>query len=111
MTQINTDTYTRLQERLREAESLARDILNQMDGTTPLAGATRELLEVHSEVRSLLLSGVENRTVVTADEKDMETAAIEVAREEHEMKADVKDIIKALFMWKDDPADRISSSD
>ena len=34
-------------------------------------------------------------------------AAIELQREEHEFKADLKDILKAVFMWKDSPRERV----
>lgn len=33
--------------------------------------------------------------------------AIQIHRETHELRADFKDIIKALFMWQDDPTERV----
>jgi hypothetical protein len=29
-----------------------------------------------------------------------------IQRENHELRADFKDVLKALFMWRDDPKDR-----
>ncbi len=34
-------------------------------------------------------------------------AAIQLQREEHEFKANFKDILKAAFMWKDSPKERV----
>jgi hypothetical protein len=36
---------------------------------------------------------------------EMEWARIQ--RENHELRGDFKDVLKALFMWRDDPADRV----
>lgn len=41
------------------------------------------------------------------DEREIDMAAIEVQRETHEMRADPLDILKALLMWRDDPAERV----
>ncbi len=40
-------------------------------------------------------------------DRDIDLAAVEIQRETHELKADPLDILKALLMWRDDPADRI----
>ena len=37
----------------------------------------------------------------------IDQAAIELQREEHEFKASFKDILKAAFMWKDSPKERV----
>jgi hypothetical protein len=37
----------------------------------------------------------------------IQNESIQIRREVHELRADFKDILKALFMWQDDPADRI----
>jgi len=39
-----------------------------------------------------------------------ERAAIEIQREQHVMKPDPKDILKAVFMWRDDPRERTNRS-
>ena len=42
-----------------------------------------------------------------ADLDEVQRAALQIHREAHELRADFKDILKALFMWKDDPAERV----
>lgn len=37
----------------------------------------------------------------------VDQAAIELQREEHEFKANFIDILKATFMWKDSPKERV----
>jgi hypothetical protein len=32
---------------------------------------------------------------------------IQIQREKHELRNDFKDVLKALFMWVDDPVDRV----
>ncbi|MFD2257616.1 hypothetical protein ACFSSA_13115 [Luteolibacter algae] len=43
--------------------------------------------------------------VVNPNEVDREK--IQVQRERHELRSDLKDILKALFMWQDDPVERV----
>jgi hypothetical protein len=38
---------------------------------------------------------------------EIEKESIEIQRESHELRSDFKDIIKALFMWRDDPEERV----
>ena len=38
---------------------------------------------------------------------EIERETIQIQRESHELRNDFKDILKALFMWKDDPEERI----
>lgn len=38
--------------------------------------------------------------------EEAQREAVKIRREGHEMRADFKDIIKALFMWQDDPVER-----
>ena len=37
---------------------------------------------------------------------EVQREAVKIHREGHELKPDLKDIIKALFMWQDDPVER-----
>lgn len=41
------------------------------------------------------------------DPEEVQREAIQIQRETHELRADFKDIIKALFMWRDDPEERV----
>jgi hypothetical protein len=38
--------------------------------------------------------------------EDVEREYTRIQRENHELRADFKDVLKALFMWRDDPKDR-----
>lgn len=40
-------------------------------------------------------------------QEEIRREAIQIQREHHELRNDFKDIIKALFMWRDDPAERV----
>jgi hypothetical protein len=40
--------------------------------------------------------------------EEIQLEAVKIHRELHEMRPDFKDIIKALFMWQDDPAERLN---
>ena len=109
MTQIDLSSLDQLQQRLKAAESRTRDALQQCDAQNPLASSVEELLAVHQKVRELLLQSA-NSPEPSASEGDsceVVSAAIEIEREEHTLKADVKDILKAFFMWKEHPADRV----
>lgn len=38
---------------------------------------------------------------------DIEKESIQIQREHHELRNDFRDVIKALFMWRDDPVERV----
>lgn len=38
---------------------------------------------------------------------DIRREAIQIQREHHELRNDFRDVIKALFMWRDDPVQRV----
>lgn len=40
-------------------------------------------------------------------QEEIRRAAIQIQREHHELRNDFKDVIKALFMWRDDPVERV----
>lgn len=107
-----SETCDNMQSRLSAAEAHLRQELMDFDPDHPLAVACRELLTVHAEVRELVEqaynAGSHHADSPANDESHPEIAlaAIEIEREAHTLKADLKDVIKALFMWKDDPAER-----
>lgn len=41
------------------------------------------------------------------ESSEIQQETLQIHREAHELRADFKDIIKALFMWQDDPVDRL----
>jgi hypothetical protein len=47
----------------------------------------------------------ENPAAVNHD--DIRKEAIQIQREHHELRNDFKDVVKALFMWRDDPVERV----
>jgi len=77
----------------------------------------RDVLELCAHVESMhkemtsMLNALESASGVTADAKskdhEIDIAAIEIQRETHELRADPLDILKALLMWRDDPAERL----
>lgn len=109
MTTLDSETCDRLQQRLRSAEVGVRKVLEESDKDGPLRSATEELMEAHREIRDLLQQAEnKNGPAPDASSKDVVKAEIEIGREEHEMKPDAKDVLKAIFMWKDDPHERAS---
>ncbi len=80
-----------------------------------LAVETRKLCDhfdrLHFDVEKLLLQlddtlGDEVPSTIEAETDEVQREAIRIQQESHEMRADLKDVIKALFMWRDDPAER-----
>lgn len=107
MSQLISDSALhRLQERLQTAESLVRTALKSAEEENPLFEPTRQLLGVHQDIRELLMGGRTKDESPSEEDCKVVHAAIEIEREEHTMKADAMDILKAFFMWKDDPEER-----
>jgi hypothetical protein len=86
------------------------------EDTMTLAEDTAKLCEhlecIHRDVGKLLVRLDEELpemdfTPTNADDAEIQKEAIQIHRESHELRADFKDIIKALFMWQDDPAERV----
>lgn len=108
MSELSKKTHSHLQQRLRETEARTRKVLESTPDDHPVVEPTRELLAIHREIRSLIHDMLPSSAAsVNAPENPaVESAAIEIAKEEHTMKPEVLDVIKALFMWKDDPEER-----
>ena len=110
MNKLDSATCDRLQQRLQKAEISVRSALKNSNGDSTLRAAAEELINAHRDVRDLLQS-VENDGHANSSnigEHEVAKAEIEIRREEHELKPDAKDVIKAIFMWKDDPQERVS---
>ncbi len=80
--------------------------------TSELLGETTllcdHLTRLHREVGNLLTEPHEKLSgSTTVDLDEVQREAIQIHRETHELRADFKDIIKALFMWQDDPTERV----
>jgi len=63
-------------------------------------------LEMARMVDSLEDKGDQSTQELPQDQQ-IDLAAVETQRETHEMRADPLDILKALLMWRDDPAERL----
>jgi len=96
-----------LVEQLRDAENATREALKRANPEDPLGIATAKLLAVHEQIRTL--AAEKQAEIAGSDECDVYDAAIEINREEHTMKPNAKDVLKALFMWRDDPVERAKS--
>lgn len=64
----------------------------------------------HSKMNARLRhknAGADSMTKNTNHLSATDRAAIQLQREEHEFKLDFRDILKALFMWKEKPTERV----
>ncbi|MGJ8633469.1 MAG: hypothetical protein ACSHX7_06070 [Luteolibacter sp.] len=64
-----------------------------------------------------LLQNMDNKAYIpstsgsSTEREEVLKEAIQVNREHHEGRSDFKDVLKALFMWRDDPAERVRSKE
>jgi|GEM_PF-755337 len=105
---------------------LSVDLSNKAHGTD-LEGDADELAteasqlcghveRLHGEVSSLLSEMGEQVSLpehadptidrMAQEGGDIDNENIQIRREQHELRADFRDVLKALFMWKDDPVER-----
>jgi hypothetical protein len=100
-----------LQGRLQAAESYARTALRSAKEENPLYEPVRKLLAVHQEIRDLLEDGSSaSETENEMDQRELAHAAVQIKREEHTLKADAMDVLKALFMWRDSPEEKVGKA-
>ncbi len=102
---------------------LASDLKLKAAGTTlagdadHLSNETSRLCDhverLHADVIDLL-ENIEARVPVQKSANpsdvacdDVEKEKIQIQRESHELRSDFKDVLKALFMWRDDPVERV----
>ena len=102
----------KLKDRLQDAEAKTKAALSQTEAGHPLIAPTQELLAIHTEIRDLLLANFEEESGTSRIEDDPKLAseAIQIEREAHTMKPEFMDVVKALFMWKDDPVKRVEDN-
>ncbi len=91
--------------------ALSPDIATLADATTKLCD---HLERIHRDVEKLLVELDEKLPEMgslppNVDPAEVQREAIQIHRETHELRADFKDIIKALFMWQDDPVERAAA--
>jgi len=107
-----------------EVRTLAGDLKTKAAGTALSAEADKlshqasrlcdHVERIHEDVIDLL-ENIETRIPdrgqagfdTNVDCGEVEKEKIQIQRESHELKSDFKDILKALFMWVDDPEERV----
>lgn len=126
LTELDKDlsnSWINLSEKVRE---LADDLKIKAKGSEFAAEAdhlSKETARICDHVRKLhadMIDLIENiETHLPMPEPDVTTPAIlndsealnqeiiRIQREKHEMRKDIKDILKALFLWVDDPKERL----
>jgi len=99
-----------LQVKIEAAEGRLLAALESLPSDHPVRLAADELLSAHAEVREMVRdayeAGAQDRKPEFTDEHEVR-AAIDIERDAHTLKPEFKDVLKALFMWKDDPATRV----
>lgn len=83
--------------------SLAREALRLCDHVERLHADVEHLLGTLKAEKEPLIGSLEARAF---EPEIIDKANIEIQREMHQ-KSDLQQIIKALFMWKDDPVQRV----
>lgn len=106
-----------LQRRLFEAEEALQTALSQCNPSEPLSIASRNLLEIHDELRDHLslawssASDPELKADSSLNDSNVARAAIAIEEEAHTGKREFMDVVKALFLWKEDPVERAREQD
>jgi len=100
------ETADHLQARIEAAEQRLQTSLGDLPADHPVALAATDLLEAQNEMRALVREEYEARSGKKPEFSSVPEAeaAIQIEREHHTPKAEFKDVLKALFMWRDDPA-------
>lgn len=106
--------WVELSESVRRYAAASLENPGDEDAMKALAAEAMTLCDhvdrLHTEL-SDLLQALEDADAESnegePDEREIDMAAIETQRETHEMRADPLDILKALLMWRDDPAERV----
>jgi predicted nuclease with TOPRIM domain len=102
-----------------ELSARVRQLAVESGGSSALAESALKLCDhverLHADVEELLNGFAERQEHIeaervhdaaVADPEAIDQANIQIQREMHQ-KSDLKHIIKALFMWKDDPVERV----
>ncbi len=92
---VLSDEVTRLCDHVESMHADVVDLLETIEERLP----QQEIVESPERLAA------EKYGDSTSEEVDKEK--IQIQRESHEMRSDFKDVLKALFMWVDDPKERI----
>ncbi len=88
-----------------EADHLAQQTERLCDHVSKLHSDVIDLIEnIETHVP---LPESDSSTPPASGSEDVEKEKIQIQRESHELRNDFKDVLKALFMWVDDPKERV----
>lgn len=120
-TQLNDELSGKWLDLSSRVRKLAEDLQMNANATPLVADATRlnsELTKlcdhverIHRDVGKLISGSDETVPQVGSvhpalESEEVQREAVRIHQENHELRADFKDIIKALFMWQEDPVER-----
>jgi hypothetical protein len=89
-----------------EADHLSQQTSRLCDHVAKLHVDVVDLIEnLETQVPLPESDAVSSPAITDADAIDQEK--IQIQREKHELRNDFKDVLKALFMWVDDPKERL----
>ena len=88
-----------------EAEHLSTQASRLCDHVEKIHADVIDLVENFEDRIPLRESGPQDTS--EAAEETVKKEEIEIQRESHELRNDFKDVLKALFMWVDDPKERL----
>jgi hypothetical protein len=90
-----------------EADHLSQQTSRLCDHVAKLHADVIDLIENIETHLPLPESDAANSEIPDPEALDQEK--IQIQRESHELRKDFKDVLKALFMWVDDPQERLKS--
>ncbi len=90
-----------------EADHLSQQTSRLCDHVAKLHADVIDLIENIETHLPLPESNAANSEIPDPEALDQEK--IQIQREKHELRKDFKDVLKALFMWVDDPQERLKS--
>ncbi len=91
-----------------ETDHLAQQTARLCDHVEKLHADVIDLIE-NIEMHLPLPESDVKRLTTEPDHEALAQEKIQIQRESHELRNDFKDILKALFMWVDDPKERLKS--
>jgi hypothetical protein len=124
--EVGKDLETRWIELSKEVRTLSAELRNKSGGSDlfpdvdKLTGKATHLCDhverIHADVLELLenldsrmgLSPTESSTAPEISSEEIEKEKVQIQREQHNAQTDIKDVIKALFMYVDDPEERVA---
>lgn len=93
-----------------EADHLSQQSARLCDHVAKLHADVIDLIE-NIEIHLPLPESDTAKSTPISDLNALNQEKIQIQRENHELRNDFKDILKALFMWVDDPKERLKSKD